>query len=82
MCYHVAMPTTEEKLETLIAKLRSLPEERKELAVEALAEITDEEVYVLSDEERAVLEPRLAEAKRGENLVDADKVDLLNKPWA
>jgi hypothetical protein len=66
----------------LIAKLRSLPENQRELAVEALAEITDEEVYVLSDEERAVLEPRLAEAQRGENLVDADKVDLLNKPWA
>ncbi len=76
------MPTTEEKLETLIAKIRTLPEERKELAVEALAEITNEEVYVLSDEERAVLEPRLAEARRGENLIDADKVDLLNKPWA
>jgi hypothetical protein len=75
------MPTTEEKLETLIAKLRTLPEDRKELAVEALAEITDEEVYVLSDDERAVLEPRLAEAKRSDNLVDADKVDLLNKPW-
>jgi hypothetical protein len=29
-----------------------------------------------------VLEPALAEAKRGENLVDADKLDLLNKPWA
>ncbi len=76
------MPTTEEKLETLIAKLRTLPEERKELAVEALSEITGEDVYILSDEERAVLEPALAEARRGENLIDADRLDLLNKPWA
>ena len=76
------MPTTREKLEILIDKLRALPEERKELAVEVLTEITDEEVYVLSDEERAILEPILAEAKRGENLIDAGKLDLLNKPWA
>ena len=76
------MSTTKEKLETLIAKLRALPDERRELAVEPLAEITDQDVYVLSDEERAVLEPALAEAKQGQNLVAADTLDLLNKPWA
>lgn len=75
------MPTTEEKLDTLIARLRTLPEERKALAVDALAEIT-EDLYILSDEERAVLEPALADARRGENLTDADKLDILNKPWA
>jgi hypothetical protein len=75
------MLTTQEKLDTLFAKLRSLPEERKALAVEALVEIV-EDVCMLSDDERRVLEPALAEAKRGENLVDADKLDLLNKPWA
>jgi hypothetical protein len=80
-CYASNMLTTQEKLDTLFAKLRSLPEERKALAVEALAEII-EELYVLSDHERMVLEPALAEAKRGENLIDADKLDLLNKPWA
>lgn len=76
------MSTTKEKLETLIDKLRALPDERQELAVEALAEITDQDVYVLSDEELAALEPALAEAKRGQNLVAADTLDLLNKPWA
>jgi hypothetical protein len=76
------MSSTQEKLETLIAKLRALPEERKELAVEALAEIAEQDVYVLSDDERAVLEPVLAEALRGDNLVDTDKADVLNKPWA
>ena len=76
------MFTTKEKLETLIDKLRALPDERQELAVEALAEITDQDVYVLSDEERAVLEPALAEAKQGQNLVAAETLDVLNKPWA
>jgi hypothetical protein len=76
------MARTHDKLETLIAKLRALPEERQELAVEALAEIADPDVYVLSDDERAVLEPALAEALRGDNLIDADKADVLNKPWA
>jgi hypothetical protein len=45
------MLTTQEKLDTLFAKLRSLPEERKALAVEALVEIV-EDVYMLSDDER------------------------------
>lgn len=76
------MSSTHEKLETLIAKIRALPDERKELAVEALSEIAEADVYALSDEERAVLEPALADALRGDNLIDADKADVLNKPWA
>jgi hypothetical protein len=74
------MSTTQEKLDILIAKLGTLPEERKALAVDALAEIT-EDLYILSEEERAVLEPALADAKRGENLIDAGTLDILNKPW-
>ena len=76
------MSSTHEMLETLIAKLRALPEERQQLAVEALAEFAEPDVYVLSEEERAVLEPALAEARRGDNLLDVDEVEVLKKPWA
>jgi predicted transcriptional regulator len=74
------MTTTEDQLETLFAKVRALPSGRQELAVEALAEITDE--YKLSDVERAALEPALARAKRGEFASDAEVDEVLNKPWS
>lgn len=76
------MSTIEERLEELFAKVRKLPKERQEMAAFALAEIAEEEVYVLSDDELAVLEPALRDAERGENLTDAKTDDLLNKPWA
>jgi len=76
------MATTEDKLETLFAKVRALPKARQELAVEALSEIADGETYDLSDEERAVLEPALERAKRGEFASDADVDQVLNKPWS
>ena len=72
--------TIQEKLEALFDKVRALPEPRQLAAVEALAEIA-QEPYVLSDEERAILEPALAEAKRGENLIDDEDLDyFLDKP--
>ena len=72
--------TIQEKLEALFDKVRALPEARQRAAVEALAEIA-QEPYVLSDEERAILEPALAEAKRGENLIDDEDLDyFLDKP--
>lgn len=75
------MPKTEEKLERLIAKVRTLPTARKRLAVEALAAITDD-TYVLSDDECAVLEPALARAERGEFASDAEVDEVLNEPWS
>ena len=75
------MPKTEEKLERLIVKVRTLPTARKRLAVEALAAITDD-TYVLSDDERAVLAPALARAERGEFASDAEVDEVLNKPWS
>jgi hypothetical protein len=76
------MPKTEEKLETLFAKVRTLSKERQELVVEALSEIAEEDVYVLTDEERAVLEPELEAAKRGEFASDEEVDEVLNKPWS
>ncbi len=75
------MLKTEEKLERLFAKLRTLPQQRQQLAVEALSEIADEDLYVLSDEERAVLEPALDRARRGEFATDAEVDEAINKPW-
>ena len=75
------MPKTEEKLERLIVKVRTLPTARKRLAVEALTAITDD-TYVLSDDENAVLEPALARAERGEFASDAEVDEVLNKPWS
>lgn len=74
--------TIEDQLEVLFAKVRALPKGRQEMAVEALSEITDEREYKLSDAERAVLEPALARAKRGEFAGNADVDEVLNKPWS
>lgn len=76
------MPTTDEKLDRLFAKVRTLPPERQELAVDALSEIAEEGVYNLSDDERAVLEPALERARRGEFASEAEADEVLNKPWS
>jgi hypothetical protein len=74
--------TTEEKLEALFAKVRALPKERQEYVAMALAEIAEDDVYVLSEEESAILEPALERAKRGEFASDDDVDMVLNKPWS
>jgi hypothetical protein len=76
--------TTQEKLEALFAKVRALPEPRQLDAIEVLAEITEEEQepYQLSEDELSVLRPALEDAKRGENLIDIEDCEILNKPWA
>ena len=71
-----------EKLEHLFAQVRALPEERQELAVEALSEIASADTYALSQEERAVLEPALARAKQGEFAPDDDVEAAIGKSWA
>ena len=80
LCFHMA--TTEDKLETLFAKVRALPKARQELAVEALSDIANEETYPLSDDERAVLEGALERAKRGEFASHTDIEEVLDKPWS
>jgi hypothetical protein len=76
------MSRTEDELESLFAKVRALPKARQELAVEALSEIAEEEIYRLSDDERAVLEPALERAKRGEFASETEVDEALDKPWA
>jgi hypothetical protein len=76
------MTKIETRLETLLAKLRALPEDRQELALQALTEIVEDEVYELSDEELAILEPALERARRGEFATDAEVDGVLNKPWS
>ena len=73
--------TIEERLEALFAKVRALPEPRQLALLEFLSEEVAGEPYVLSEEELAVIEPALAEAKRGENLIDIEHLKL-RKPWA
>ncbi len=75
------MPTIQDKLESLFAKVRALPKERQEAAAEALADIASEP-YQLSDDELAILKPALERSERGEFADDHDVDDLLNKPWA
>jgi predicted transcriptional regulator len=72
--------TTQEKLEALFAKVRTLPEPRQRAAIEALAEIA-EEPYVLSEDELAVLRPALERVQRGEFVPDEEVAELLDKPW-
>jgi hypothetical protein len=72
--------TTQEKLEALFAKVHALPEPRQLALIEFLSEEIAEEPYELSEEERAIVEPALEDAKRGVNLVDLDKLNL-RKPW-
>jgi hypothetical protein len=72
--------TTQEKLEALFAKLRTLPEAHQRAAVEALAEIV-QEPHALTAEERATADPALREAMRDENLIDDEDLDdFLHKP--
>jgi hypothetical protein len=74
------MPTVEEKLEALFAKVRLLPEQRQAAAVDALTDIA-EEPYQLSADELAVLEPALQRARQGEFASDEEISRLLDKPW-
>jgi hypothetical protein len=73
--------TTQEKLEALFAKVRTLPEPRQLALIEFLADEIAEEPYVLSDEELAVLRPALERAQRGEFAPDKEVAEFLDKPW-
>ena len=75
------MSNIQEKLETLFEKVRSLPREGQEAALDALADIASEP-YPLSSDELLVLKPALERARRGEYASDADTSELLDKIWS
>lgn len=74
------MRNTEAKLEALFDKIRILPVERQQIAIDALTEIADEP-YKLSEVERAVLYPALDRMRRGEFVPEDVATELLDKPW-
>ena len=76
----MVMDTTAQILESLIARVRDLPEERQQAVIDAIHEIADEP-YRLSEDELSILRPALEEAKRGEYLVDAETDPVLNGSW-
>ncbi len=78
---NIVMIKPSPRLEALFDKVRALPTERLQIAVEALEDITNAPLE-LSDEELSILRPALERARRGEFAPDAEAEDLLNKPWA
>ena len=68
-------------LETAIAKVRALPEDKQQLAAELLEELAAVEVpYALSDAESAAVREGLANADRGEFASDEDVENMLRRP--
>ena len=74
------MDRRNEKLETLFAAVRELPEAEQMAAVEALSEITNTP-YELTLEEMTILRPALERAKQAGDGSEQDFVDLLDTPW-
>jgi hypothetical protein len=77
------MAKADDTLERLFDKVRSLPSAGQERAIEALSEIVEHpDLYLLSEEERAILEPALERAKRGEFASEAEVDEAFTKPWS
>lgn len=68
-------------LEVAVAKVKSLSEERQRYAAEVLEQIASApaEVYVLSDEERDLIQEALDELDRGEVTSDAEVRAMFDK---
>lgn len=75
------MEAIDAKLEELFEKVRKLPEEEKAAAAAALKKLTREKVYVLSEEELAIIIPEMEGAMRGEYATDEEVEEALYKPW-
>jgi hypothetical protein len=77
----VPMPPTNTTLEALFDKVRRLPEVEQDLIADTLADLTDNSIYQLSDDELSVLVPEIEGAQRGEFAGRASVDALLNTPW-
>ena len=68
-------------LEEAIEKVRKLPKERQEYAAEVLEQIAEagDEVYVLTEAERRLLQEGLDELDRGEVATDAEVRAVFDK---
>ena len=75
------MEAIKDTLEELFEKVRNLPEHRKLEAQLVLEDLTGDDVYSLSAEELAILEPALERAERGEFASDEEVAEALHKPW-
>lgn len=74
------MSTAPDEFDSLVAKLRNSPEERRIAALEALREIVGEP-YRLSPDELAILSPALGDVRADRNMSEAEHEDLLTSPW-
>ena len=75
------MEAIDTTLEELFEKVRNLPESEKAAAAANLRRMTREDVYILSDEELAIVVPELEGALRGEFASDEEVEKALYKPW-
>ncbi len=68
-------------LEQAIEKVKKVPKERQEFAAEVLEQIAEagEEVHVLSEEERRLVQEGLDELDRGEVASDAEVRAVFDK---
>jgi hypothetical protein len=70
-------------LEDTIAKLRQLSPDKQAVAVELIDELVSEpDVYELSAEELAILEPEIAGADAGEFATDEEVARSILRPWS
>ena len=69
-----------ERLEHLMAKLRTLPEAKQEVAADLLADLTDD-VYVLSEAEDAAIDEALSQARKGQFISSGAADAILRKTW-
>lgn len=75
------MATTHQKLEALLDAVLNMPEAAQNAAIEALSEITAAP-FEISDEEKAILEPALARARRSEFADERDVAAVLDRVWS